>query len=132
VFSLASSPIEMLRRLLVSILVALGLALLVVGHSWNWLFPPSAYWSEQQAAEYVAAHDAVHAAQDLTHLGESPDADTLDAAHERFFKIRRELEHARTARARSGKALTVVGLLIIVTAGLIQYYWPRSNDEMSG
>jgi hypothetical protein len=119
---------DMTRHLLTSALALLGIALIAVGLSWNSLFPPASYWSEDQAAEYNSAFNAVHTAQDASHHGGVTDHKALDDARERFLNIRGDLERAQQARGRSSKAVTVSGLLLLLVALVARRYWPQ-NDK---
>jgi hypothetical protein len=114
-----------------SILAAASVGLIAVGVCWNALFPPASYWSEEQAAEYNAAFNAVHAAQDAHQHGAVPDRDTLSQAHERYLNIRGDLESAQQARSRSSKVATVSGLLMLLAAIVVRRYWPQ-KEEIDG
>ena len=115
----------MTRHLITWILALSGVTLIVVGLSWNSLFPPTSYWNEDQAAEYNAAFNAVHTAQDASHHGEVTDHKGLDEARERFLNIRGDLEHGATSarpieqsshRLRSLSAASCLGRAAILAA----------------
>jgi hypothetical protein len=118
----------MTRQLLVSTLALTGIILIVLGVSWNSLFPPSTYWSDEQTAEYNAAFNAVHTAQDAHLHRTAPDHKVLVEARERYLSIRGELERAQQARTRGSKLATVAGLLLLLSAVIVRRYW-RPEEE---
>lgn len=91
--------------------------------SWMTLARPVDVWSPEQAAEFKAANDAVHAALSRDGGGRSSgdteaDPRYLAAAKTRLARISSELEYARGARDRWGKWGAASGLALTIACGL--------------
>ncbi|QDU54120.1 hypothetical protein [Aeoliella mucimassa] len=100
-------------------LVGVGLVLVLVGLSWNWLVAPDQVWSEQDYQEFAAAYESAHAASSgHTHdEGEHSDDNAeappdLETARAELNQARNRLERARTFHQYTGKAMSIVGLII--------------------
>jgi len=89
-----------------------GLISIAVGIAWPAFVKPANVWTEEQAAQWEAANDALHAAR--SQRG-SPD---LTAARERFARIDSELEAARYARDRWGTWIAGCGFVVTLLFGI--------------
>lgn len=104
--------------------MTLGTLLLALGLGWSSLAPPKLVWSPQQAAEYQAAGEALHAARRSTAAtGVRPGEDAatspeLAAAQARFDKIDSELADAQSRRQRTGAWLVRVALGTMILCGV--------------
>ncbi|MEX2092916.1 MAG: hypothetical protein WD971_09575 [Pirellulales bacterium] len=120
----------MTRQVLLQTLSAFAIGLLVLGLSWNQLFPPESYWSPQQAKEYQDAFRAAHAAQDaVAHGSLSANEAEFEAAHKRYEHVQSELNRAQSARDRTGKYLIVAGLLVLLSTVVLRHFWTPPADK---
>jgi hypothetical protein len=105
--------------------MAVGVVLAAIGASWSSLMAPDAFWSEDQAREYQAAADAIHASSQrhddgatANQTGREAPSDERAAMRERFNRIQAELERAQFARFGAGPWLTRIGLAAAVAFGI--------------
>jgi hypothetical protein len=118
------------RRLVIAcqVGVALGLALVVAGGLRKVFARPEAAWSQEQAAEFQAARNALH---DLTYnepgnhgSTRSPDEPSPERlakraeAKARFDRIEARLVEARSNYQHTGTWLVRLGLAAVITFGL--------------
>jgi hypothetical protein len=107
----------------------LGVVMGTAGLFWGSWAKPSLVWTPEQAAEYQAAGEALHAARrmdgpssgglDANAGAEGDESDRrLAAAQERFDRIEAELGSAQTLRQRTGAWLRWLGLAAIVLFGV--------------
>lgn len=126
-----------MMRFAVQVLFVIGIVCLFVGAGWEWLNPPSSYWSEAQAREYLEAYNELHAAQDRELHGSpgNPDQATADGhrayldARERYVNLTADLERARQQRKVTGKYLAIGGLAAIAAAILVRQIIGPSADR---
>jgi hypothetical protein len=109
--------------------ILFGVIVGAAGLFWSQWAKPSLVWTPEQAAEYQAAGEALHAARRVdpassgdVHAsagaeGDEPDR-RLAAAQERFDKIEAKLAAAQTLRQRTGAWLRWLGLAAIVLFGV--------------
>ena len=96
----------------------IGVVLVIVGVAWKSFTAPETFWSDEQAKEFAAASDAMHAqTAEAQEHGSSEDADTA-AARDRLARIQGELERARYARDDMGPLLTRIGLVAAIAFGV--------------
>jgi hypothetical protein len=108
--------------------LALGALLAVGSLAWSRVLTQDLAWSPEQAAEYKAAHEALHDARsgrdpnDMTagsdaHDGESKSPE-FAAAEKRFNDISAALDDARNARHAWGTWGVGAGLALMIACGL--------------
>ena len=109
--------------------IGVGAALIVAGVLWPRMTSDESLWTVEQAREFQAASDALHAASrnprdarpgPADEEGELVDAE-IAAARERFAQIQAELAKARYAREEVGPLLTRIGLAAAIAFGI--GYW---------
>lgn len=110
--------------------MALGVVITSLAVAWMVLARPADVWSLEQANEYQAAGEALHAARSLHSTGEvagsgrsAPDSDSahddrLAAAQQRFDRISASLELARNERRVWGRWIAGAGLALTIVCGL--------------
>src|SRR6478752_6781857 len=100
-----------MQRFLIPSMLLAGLLLVGVGMSWNHVRPASAYWTNEQAAEYTAAQSALHGM--VHNHGNVDEAHSTDyvAAKDRYTKIAGQLESARKAQSRTGTVFIALGIM---------------------
>jgi hypothetical protein len=103
------------RRFLILGLVVVGFCLLGLGLAWDRLVSPKAYWTPAQAEEYAAAQLEMHA---KSHQHSSEAEKEMALARERFEKISRQLERARSSRKWTGRLFLAAGI-ISLAAGIV-------------
>ena len=120
---------DTMKRLLVPSLLVVGLLFLGLGWQWNRIRPPASYWSDEKAAEYTAAHVALHS---LSHAvnGKQQDAHAKEfaAAKERFLKIDGELQRAQNSRSHTKSILTGIGIVCILS-GVVAHIADRARTS---
>jgi hypothetical protein len=110
-----------------------GLVTIAVGALWKSTTTPATFWSQEQAAEYAAAHDAYHAALH-GHVGAGHDQASEATSgpppevRERFAKIEAELQRAQFARDRVGPLLMQIGLAAAIAFG-VGYLMSRGESD---
>jgi hypothetical protein len=110
--------------------IGVGLLLIVCGLFWRTATTQESFWTEEQAREYKAASDALHAHGETG--GAAPaEAGELNpevaAARERFAQIQAELEEAQFARDKVGPLLVQIGLATAVAFG-VGYLVTRATE----
>jgi hypothetical protein len=118
---------DTMKRLLVPSLLVLGLLFLGLGWQWNRIRPPTSYWSDEKAAEYTAAHVALHSlAHAVNGNQQQQDAHAKEfaAAKERFLKIDGELERAQNSRDYTKTILSGIGI-VCVLSGVVAHVAER-------
>jgi hypothetical protein len=112
------------------ILAAISIGMILLGLAWNSVFPPDSYWSQEKALEYRDAFRAAHAAQDASsHDKQAAIEAQLKASWKHYEELQAELSEAQKARSRGGKAIVVVGLILLLAAIISRRYWPASADS---
>lgn len=118
-------------RLILSLSFLLaGLALIALGLSWHVIFPVESVWSNEQAQEYTDASLALKTA--ASHPEESADENDdsqLDAARERFDKIKAELGQAIQWRESSGVLLGIGGTVLMAIGAAIYLSGQAAKPE---
>jgi hypothetical protein len=104
-------------RILVAGLVV-GLFLVLGGLVWSTLAAPSSVWSREQAAEYQAAGEALHAARSQSPASDGTAKSALTTAQQRFDRIEAELVAAQTGRQRISRWLVRLGLAAMLLFGV--------------
>jgi hypothetical protein len=95
-----------------------GLGLMLGGLIWSTTASPSSVWSPEQAAEYQAAGEALHAARSRPASSDEAEDSELAAAQQRFGRIETELAAAQTGRDRIGRWLIRLGLAAMLLFGI--------------
>jgi hypothetical protein len=101
-----------------------GFCLLGLGLAWDRLVSPKAYWTPDQAREYAAAQLEMHA-KSHQHTGDAEKE--MAVARERFEKIGRQLERARSSRKRTGTLFLAAGIVFLVAGVVLQLAESRSE-----
>jgi hypothetical protein len=101
-----------LTAMLIPLLVLVGLGLVVLGWSWNYFVPSSAYWGAEQADEYTTAQVELHALEDV-HPHDKNHEQKMAAARERFHHIHAQLEGARNSQNRTSRYLIGIGVMFL-------------------
>jgi ABC-type nickel/cobalt efflux system permease component RcnA len=101
-----------LTTMLIPILIMIGLLLVVLGWTWNYLVPSSAYWGAEEAREYTKAQVELHAMEDA-HAHDKNHDENMAAARERFNNIHAQLEQARTSQNRASSFFIAAGVLCL-------------------
>jgi hypothetical protein len=113
----------MTPRPLVLGLIVVGLLLLGMGYSWNWVIPSTAYWNDDRAREYTAAQAELHSIHGRGHGHD----DELKAARDRFVRIYQQLEKARRTRNRMATVLKAGGVSLLLFAAVFQVKSSRAE-----
>jgi predicted negative regulator of RcsB-dependent stress response len=123
----SEEPSDIRTRILVGGILA-GLLATIAGLAWPVWAKPSLVWSPEQAAEFQAAGEALHAARQIdqaeaaANFAGADDAGQSDAqlasAQERFDKIEAELAAAQSLREGAGAWLRWLGLAVMLLCGL--------------
>ena len=120
----------MTRRILLPVILAAGVGLILLGLGWKQLYPPTSYWSEQQAQQYMDAFTKLHELQDSDEHGASnQDKVALAAAKENYEKLENQLEYARKAHDRTGSYLAAAGAGLVAIGILIYVKGPQPEPE---
>jgi hypothetical protein len=120
----------MTRRIAVAALAIVAVALVALGTTWKWFYPPESYWSEEQAQALVDAFSAVHAAEDAApHGPDDPGGATFLAARRHFDSMRSELEQARSARDRTGRYLAIAGFVLLLIVYSLWHFSPQFEEK---
>jgi hypothetical protein len=101
----------------------------LAGAVWQWraAASPENFWSQQQAEEYAAAHDAYHASlhdheSDGAHSGHAHEGEAAGGApseaRQRFERIEAELQNAQFSRDRVGPLLMQIGVAAAIAFGV--------------
>ncbi len=116
------------QRSLLLCAITLGLALVALSYVWTTLFPPAANWSQEQAARLAAVDaDLMRLYKKLSEaklrgvpIPENPIP--LVRLLEKDAALRREMEDALEASARTAKRLWLAGLATLCTGVAIFSY----------
>ena len=120
----------MLRRLLMPALLISGVAFIFLGLSWKKLYPPSSYWTQEQAKQYELAANAVHDLQHAAEEGASKaDIASFAEAQRNFAELKKRLENARTAHDRTGQYLAAAGAGLIAAGIFIFLKVPPADAD---
>ncbi len=110
---------------------AIGIVLIVIGLAWPSVANSSGSVTEEQAEEYYAASTALEKAaasqSRQQRRGRQPSKQGLDAARERFDKVKQEVVATKTDRAKLAFWLKLTGgvLAMVGAGGLLM----RQSDE---
>jgi hypothetical protein len=97
----------------------MGVLLVIAGVGWGTLTDKKSFWTEEQAKEFAAASDAMHAHRSGEHShAPAEHGDVSDVARERYERIAAELERARYQRDEVGPLLIKVGLAAAIAFGI--------------
>jgi hypothetical protein len=123
----------MMRRVLVSGILTVGIGVIVLGLFWQRLHPPESYWPQEKARELMEASNEWHASQDSKADGKKgPDPAAEAAIKERYEGLKNELDRARRARNRNGSYVAAAGAAVIAL-GIWLYIkmpaQPRDDDD---
>jgi hypothetical protein len=93
--------------------------LVIAGVGWGTLTDEKSFWTVEQAKEFAAASDALHAHRSGDHSHAPAEHDEAsEAARERFERIAAELERARYQRDEIGPLMIKVGLAAAIAFGI--------------
>jgi outer membrane murein-binding lipoprotein Lpp len=98
---------------------AVGVLLVIAGVGWGALTDEKSFWTEEQAREFAAASDALHAHRSGEHSHAHAEHDEAsEGARERFERIAADLDRARYQRDEIGPMLIKVGLAATIAFGI--------------
>lgn len=99
--------------------IIVGLAAILAGAAWSVFVKPTNVWSQEQAREFKAANDELHAVR--SKYGPATDGATaqkeIAAAQERFSRINSQLESARYTHDRLGMWIAGGGFALALVCG---------------